>query len=743
MKKESKRESQKVMRLNRFFSDRRTVIALCILEDIFVFLVLTYIINVCGNFDQWLNDLDHPMRYIGIGNVLPRPGRIAGNPGLLWFYLLAVLLCIFLNAVLVYQIHTSLGEKNFNIGQRGVARWTTNEEIKEQYKEIPDRNKTFAGAGGTIISRIGDKLYIDDTMTNNLIIGITRSGKGEMFVLPSIDVYSRAQEKTSMVISDPKMELYKASKKTLEERGYEVYLLNLDDPLHSMGFNPLEQIKEEYLKKNYAEAELLAQAFSYSIFNPDKATGEETFWQDTASSLLTALILAHIQDCIKEDELENERRLREWKKKKAAGDPAAGEFVYTHENEKKINMYSIINTFQELARIKNEDNPDITALDSYFSERPMLDRAKMKYSTVEISGDRTKGSIFATMMSKLTIFTFENFAKMTAESTLKLEDVGFGEKPVAVFLGIPDYDKSSHFMATAFIRQLIFVLEKIATRGRSGKCRNKVRCILDEFGNLPAIEGMESFITVCLGRNIAFDLYIQAYAQMQKLYGDNAETIEGNCGNQIYILTNSENTAEKYSGLLGNQTIVDVQRSGEKMSLHKHFTETMIDKPLLNKNELMELEPGECVIKRVMKRHDLKGQRIRPTPIFNSEESGKRMLFRWEYLTDTFPDPDTIDLYEVNKEDRSHIDHIKRVWDYKRSFEQMIRASAPDTVQRLNMLYNEQDIRKLLKELLSQAEYEQIYGDMPVSRLIDIVNQSSMKRQDKDAIVNLIEFSAA
>lgn len=52
-----------------------------------------------------------------------------------------------------------------------------------------------------------------------------------------------------MVITDPKMELYKTSKKTLEERGYLVYLLNLDDPLHSMGFNPLEQIKEEYLKR--------------------------------------------------------------------------------------------------------------------------------------------------------------------------------------------------------------------------------------------------------------------------------------------------------------------------------------------------------------------------------------------------------------------------------------------------------------------------------------------------------------
>ena len=63
-----------------------------------------------------------------------------------------------------------------------------------------------------------------------------------MYVFPSIDVYSRAEKKASMVINDMKLELYKSSKKTLEKRGYKVYLLNFDDPMHSMGFNPLTVI---------------------------------------------------------------------------------------------------------------------------------------------------------------------------------------------------------------------------------------------------------------------------------------------------------------------------------------------------------------------------------------------------------------------------------------------------------------------------------------------------------------------
>lgn len=765
----------KIMRLNRFLSNKYVVGGLCVLEDLLLFFFLNYVINLVFNIPVWLEDLDHAENYIGLSQMLPDFGRIGKYP---FPYLIGLAVALAINGITIYQIHVSLSEKNFNAGQRGVARWTTNKEIKEQYKEIPDRDYTFPGAGGTIISRIGKKLYIDQSPTNNLIIGITRSGKGEMFVFPSIDVYSRAEEKTSLVVCDPKLELYKGSKKTLERRGYQVYLLNLDDPLHSMGFNPLEQIKEEYLKKHYAEAELLAQSFSFSIFNPNSPTNTDAFWQDTASSLLTALILAHIEDCLREDEEMNEKRFREWKEKRERFDQLTNEekqqireayprqkekillqggdpflsvsiqaipdeevFFCSNENEKKINMYSIINTFTELARMKNPKNPDLSALDSYFSERPMLDRAKLKYAGIEVAGDRTKGSIFASMLVKLTIFTFENIAKMTAESSLKLEEVGFGDKPVAVFLGIPDYDKSTHFLATVFIRQLTFVLEKKATRMKSGRCTRKVKFICDEFGNLPAIEGMESIITVCLGRNISYDLYIQAYSQVQKLYGDDSETIIGNCGNQVYILTNDDKTAENFSKNLGNETIIDIQRSGDKLSTKKHFTETMIEKPLLNMNELEELREGECVVKRVMKRQDLERRRIRPTPIFNSEESGKRFLYRYEYLTDTFPNPDSVDLREVNTEDRSWIDHRERVWDYNRSFDQLLRKRK-EAVSLVD-LYNKKEIKELLQKLLSAEEYQELTDEMPVTRLIDLISRSGIRIKDKQAVIQLIEMSAA
>ena len=775
---------KRVMNLNRLLSEKTFLIVSCVAQDLLILLGAQYIFNLLFNIPDWLNNLDHPWNYIGLRNLFPRIHNLIKIPGLtIAFYIFLFIAMAVLDAIYVYRTKISFGESTLNIDQRGEARWTTNEEIKAQYKCIPDcetptKKNEFNGPGGTIVSRIGRNLYIDPSPTNNLIIGITRSGKGEMFVFPSIDVYSRAKEKTSLVITDPKLELFKSSKETLIKRGYDVYLLNLDDPLHSMGFNPLEKIKEAYLRKDYSDAELLAQSFSFSVFNDP--TNTDTFWQDSAASLLTAMILAHVQDCIEMDEKINNIRLFDYNQKRNRFDnlsderkeevranfaaymekhpdtdpimdhglecmslPEDVEFIYTRENEQKINMYSIINTFTELSRQKLEGSQDLTKLDAYFANRPELDRAKLKYAAIEIAGDRTKGSIFSTMLVKLTVFTFENVAKMTAESTLQLENIGFGDKPVAVFLGIPDYDKSMHFLATVFIRQVTFVLEKKATRTKAGKCDRKVKFICDEFGNIPAIEAMDSIITVCLSRNISFDLYIQANSQLRKLYGDDAETIMGNCGNQIFILTNDDETSETFSKNLGNRTIIDVNRSGSKLSRDKNYTESVIEKPLLNMNQLEELREGECVVKRVMLRKDLERNRIRPTPIFNSEESGKRFLYRYEYLSYTFPDPDSKDLALVNKEDRSHIDHRKRVWNYQQSFDLIEeRKATVDQEQPLKRVKNLKDldeVRAKLRSMLSAEEMQMVTDDLSQAKLMEIIQKSIMKETEKKQLLSFIQ----
>ncbi len=766
------------MRIDRLLGSWWVIIPFLLCVNAFFFLLFSYILNLVQSLPLLLQDLDHAKKYLDLSNCLIQNDRVKKNLDL---YVTALMIYAalmgFVDTIHIYRMRTAFSSSGFNMGQKGVERWTTNKEIKKQYKEIPDRDIPFPGYGGTIVSRIGNNLYIDNSAVNNLIIGITRSGKGEMFVYPSIDVYSRAEKKASMVVTDPKMELYKSCKEMLEKRGYRVFLLCLNDPLHSMGFNPLKQCVDIYLKGDYANAELLIQAFSFSIFNPDKPTNGDSFWQESASNLLSALILGIIEDCLEQDKIDNKKRLAVWEKKRKRFDqmtdsekkdirekykkisgetgdailnsvlPALPEdaiYEDIFENCKKINMFSVMNLFSELVRIKDEEDVDISGLDAYFNRREGMNRAKLKYAGIEMAGYRTKSSVFSTMFTKLTIFTFENVGKMTAESSINIEDIGFGDKPIAVFLGIPDYDKSTHFLATVFIRQLYFVLAKKASESISGRCSRLVKVITDEFGNIPAIESMENIITVCLGRNISFDLVIHSYSQMDKLYGDDSQTIRGNCGNHIYILTNDEKTAEGFSRLLGNETIVDMQRSGERLSVKKHIMESTIEHPLLDMNQLMNLYPGECVVKRVMKRTDLKGKRVQPTPIFNSEESGKKFLFRYEYLKDTFPDPDTIDLKEINLEDRSHINLAERIWDYNLTFARFNAMEESGNLQQgleaiqaktIADLTNKDQVLNTVNHVLGISYLPE---SMTVEQFADWITNMELKEEDKDLLLNLL-----
>jgi len=515
-----------------------------------------------------------------------------------WYYIVVFVFILLSIVKIIYDLNRNFGD--INKGQHGTSEFTTLKDLRKQYRRVPEKRERFRGDGGVVISWDKKKVLIDDTPVNNLIIGITRSGKGETFVFPTLDVYSRARRQPSLVFNDPKGELAAASYERYKELGYETGILNLVDPMRSMSYNPLQLIINEYENGNYSSAQLLANTLSYSLYSDP--TAKDKFWQDSAMSLCNALILAITHDCLANSEKE------------------------------KITMYSVANLLASLGG--NEDDEGNNELDLFFQSRPIDDVARMQYATSNFSKGTTRGGIFASAMSKLQMFTFTEIAKMTSKNTIDLEAVGFGDKPIAIFMVVPDYDSSLHAIASIFVRQLYYVSAKKASFSKGGKCPRKIVFMLDEFGNMPPIEGMANIITVCLGRNIHFNLIIQSYSQLKKLYGEDSDTIVGNCGNQIYILTTDLNTAEHFSKLVGKQTIVDRSRSGKHLSFDKSESENTKERPLLTANELMQLMEGESVVFRVIKRRDNKRRKIRPKPIYNT---GPTMLkARWQYLSDYF-----------------------------------------------------------------------------------------------------------
>lgn len=761
----------KANRIGRFISNSYILPIWIFFMDVFFFVLINYVINLFFEFVLTGFGNQQEILPFQISYFFPNIELIRESKVMKVIYLLISVLIVIMDISFVYQMKTGLSEDYFNLKQKGDARFLTLDEIKEQYKAIPDCKKKFPGRGGTIISRYGDVLYIDDNICNNLIIGMTRSGKGEFYVFPSIDVYSRAEQQTSMIIVDPKTELYRASYKTLKDRGYDIYFLNLDDPTSSMGYNPLQLITQYFKEGMYDEAELMSDSFAFSVFNSSKegSVGNEKFFDETSSSVFSALILAHVKDCLDEDERNNKKRKIEYEKKVeryrkllAQGEdrdelwrqykqiekscrkreidilvskdcqyiPEEIEFEYDSKYEKCINIYSILNSLVELSQIKIINSED-SMLDIFFRIRPALDPGKMRYATALVAGDRTKGSILSNLTNGLKVFQSSAIAKMTAESSLDFKQVGFGEKPVAVFLGIPDYDKSKWFLATVFIRQMYYFLAKYCSR-TTGRCTRPVKFICDEFGNSPAIDDMENMITVCAGRNISFDMYIQTDTQLADVYGEKtAETIRGNCANEIFIYTNSTTTTENISKKIGNESVITMQRTGHKLAMHKEFTESVDEKPLLSPNQLSHLLEGECVILRSMKRRDNQGKDVIPYPIFNSKETGTRLKYRYTYLASEFPDPDKVNLKEINTESRNHIEPRNRIFDYNIALMKYQKGKN-------ELIYDllSESCKKKIQKILHGME---IPGDLKISDMETYLKDMDLEKQDMSAILLLIE----
>lgn len=590
-----------------------------------------------------------------------------------------------------------------NKNQKGSSRFATLKEIKEQYRDVPDKGERFEGSGGVPVARYKDRLFIDDSPVNNMFIGTTRSGKGEIFVISAIDIYSRAKKQSSMIINDPKGELFAASKETLEGLGYRVEVLNLMNPNQSMSYNLLEVVKQEFLLENYSQAQQYARSLAFMLYN-DKKTADP-IWSKASTNLCTALIL--------------------------------GLCEVNKNTPEKITMYNLAVMFSELSSkiVKNERGEDEEGLVEFFKQFPINHPARLQFATYEGSVGATRASIRMNTTTPLGIFTLDSIGKLTSQNSMEMEKVGFNhwlkglakpltrvhfifngieknsiktdekgyfkyyhdnhlnigdnfevvvgdlnaqertifkvesiqedgeiiftqdnnhielvscvqfEKPVAVFMIVPDYDETFNIIASLFVKQLYTALARAASNVPSGKCYREVVFLLDEFGNMPAIEGMSNIITVCLGRNIRFNLIIQSYSQLKELYGEQWSTIDGNCGNTMYLLTADKDTAETISSKLQDKTITTKSRSGKPLSFNKSKTESVDQRRLLTTAEVMGLKEGEMIVIRVIKRQDKKKKRIQQYPLFLTGETA--MKYRWEYLSDYYDTNKSINDIEI------------------------------------------------------------------------------------------------
>lgn len=300
-------------------------------------------------------------------------------------------------------------------------------------------------------------------------------------------------------------------------------------------------------------------------------------------------------------------------------------------------------------------------------------------------------------------------------STLAIESIymNYSEKPIAIFMLTPDYNTSNHVIVSIFLKQLYTELSAQCVKTKGDKCHRRVHFVLDEAGNMPAIDDFANVLTVTAGRNMLWDLFVQSYAQIFAKYGEkDGTTIKENCQTHIYIASLNDDTIEEFSKKVGNKTVEQEQTTVDQFGRNIQ-TQRMVDSDrILTYERVSTLLEGETIVLRTLKRRDKDRLKVRPFPIFNTEETN--LPYAYEYL-DNFDssgkDMSEVDIHCTHAE--LDLSTLKLDYDYflvtdyaKRMYQKQLNAYEKMARSREEFV-EEQETFSILLENLPPSEFKE------------------------------------
>ena len=426
----------------------------------------------------------------------------------------------------------------------GYNHWCDKKTMQKELKPVQAAAIKSDAAGIPLIND-GKTLWVDDGEYHNLIIGSTGSGKTQCIIFPMVQCLAKHNE--SMIITDPKGEIYEKTSEMLRRRGYNIVLLNFRNPQNGNAWNPLTLPYRLWNSGNQDKAIELLDDLALNILYDESNKNADPFWEKTSAGYFAGLALGLFEDA-KEEEI-------------------------------NINSISLMTTVGE-----DKFRGSSTYIKEYFNSKDPAGAAYINASSTILSPSDTKGSILAVFKEKIKLFaTRANLSEMLSHSDFEIQDIGL--KKTAVFIVIQDEKKTYHSLATILVKQIYETLIDVA-QAHGGKLPIRTNFLLDEFANMPPLKDVTTMITAARSRAMRFTLIIQNFAQLNEVYGEqNAETIKGNCGNLVYLLSTELKALEEISKMCGE---VKSKKDDKTVST-----------PLVTISDLQKLSKFEIIVRRV------------------------------------------------------------------------------------------------------------------------------------------------
>ena len=401
---------------------------------------------------------------------------------------------------------------------------------------------------GLILGKKNKKIItlpFDSHFNNNItVVGSSGSMKTISFVLTNI--LQLIYLGKSIILTDPKGELYRKTSYLLKQKGYIVKVFNLCDMTHSDRFNPLAQ--NETINDVQVSTEVI-------ITNTQKKAKGDDFWPRAEENLLKAF-----------------------------------EFYFL---EKSLKTNSLKDVYFKIA------SGDIKEIDNMFKKMPLDSPARMSYHIFATGSDTIKESVLTGLGTRLQAFQDTHVQDLTSENDI---DLSLPAKQKCAYFSITsDMTSTFDFLSSLFFVFLFAKLVKYADSRPNGKCDVGVYFLLAEFANIGQIPDFNKKISTVRSRDINLIPIVQNIGQFQNRYPNGlADVIIGNCDTRLCLAANDTLTAEYFSNLLGvatveNQSIRKEAGIDGELNFGQKNISTM-KRNLLNSDEILRLDSKNLIV---------------------------------------------------------------------------------------------------------------------------------------------------
>lgn len=440
-------------------------------------------------------------------------------------------------------------------GTYGTAGWMTAKEMKEVFELT-----TPAKAEGNILGEHKGQLVClpKDTRLNRhtAIFGASGTMKSRAVIRNSI--FQAIKRGESVLVSDPKSELYTDTAELFRKNGYEVKVFNLVDPKHSDTWNCMSDIGHDTL---------MAQVLTNVIIGNTSQGKGDHFWDNGEANLLKALVLYIAED--------------------------------KHRTADQKNLWEV---YQMLI---NTSEADLTKA---FKKLHHGHPAKAPFNLFAQASDNVRSGIVLGLGTRLQVLQNTEVARLISGNSIDL--TAPGKRKCAYFIILSDQETSMAFLSSLFFSFLFIKLTRFADSSPGGRCPVPVNLILDEFNNIGRIGGAPDgsdfarSLSVIRSRDIRVTLAVQSLGQLQNRYPSNlwAEII-GNCDIQLMLGCTDDVTANYFSARSGDMSIQVQSTMMTKQSMAvaqviPQYRETQGHgrRKLLTPDEVLRLPPKEMLV---------------------------------------------------------------------------------------------------------------------------------------------------